>query len=493
MKKIILSAILAIGLIGCNDYLDVNTNPNNPKETTNELLIPSAQAYIAAVVGGDMYNMGGFFAQYWEQAPEANQYNGLCEYSFDAALFNSPYRNLYAGALKDLETVRSQASLNPSDYFLATVLRAYTFQVVVDYLDRAPYTEALQGNANTMPKWDLGKDIYAGILDEMDKAQAKLDGASLLSSDVMLHTAKEIKDKEFHIDRWVKFANALRLKIYMRSSNVQDNSAKIKTLIDENNFFEGDISFNLFTDEANKRNPWYETNVIKLANNHVGSYPIVTYLKDNADPRLESMFKKAVGSGTYEGMLPGSKTALPAKKNPAYSFPITNAIAPVYFYTQSELQFFIAEAYLRFYNDDTKAKAAYQAAIDANFSTRGLTGASSVYDTGKAGEWLSSATIDNKLKLIGVQKWVALCMINNAEAWSEVRRIGYPALSTKKASDINADPSVYTLGELIAPWANSLGAGKIVKCLYYPQVAIDLNDNTPKRSDLTELVWWEKK
>lgn len=475
--------MLVVGLVSCNDYLDVNKDPNNPETTTNELLIPSGQAYIAAVVGGDLHNTACFFSQYLEQAPEANQYNTLCEYRFSTDLFNRSYSNIYAGALKDLETVRFQSDKNPSDYYVATVLRAYILQVVVDYLDKAPYTEALQGNKNPMPKWDNGQDIYAGILKELDDAEAKLDGKSLISADVILG-----KD----VSKWVKFANALRLKIYMRASNVQDNSAKIKALIDENNFFTGDVKFDMFSNEANKRNPWYETNFVKLANNHVGSYPIISYLKETEDPRLPILFKKATGPADYVGMLPGSKTRLTANKNSAYSFPNASATVPVYFYTQSELQLFLSEAYLRFYNNDTKAKEAYEAAIRANFTTRGMSDdASVIYGVGKLAAWNSGAGIDAKLKLIGTQKWVALCMVNNTEAWSEIRRMGYPALSTSTASDINSNPSVYKPGELICPWVNSLG-NKLVKVLYYPSVATNLNDNTPDRTDLTEKVWWEK-
>lgn len=473
--------MLVVGLVGCNDYLDVNTDPNNQASTTNELLIPSGQAYIAAVVGGDMHNTASFFAQYMEQAPEANQYNTLCEYRFSTDLFNRSYTNIYAGGLQDLEIVRKQSEGKASDYFVATVLRAYILQIVVDYLDKAPYTEALQGNANTMPKWDDGQDVYNGILTELDDAQAKLDGTSV-SADLMLG-----KD----INKWVQFANALRLKIYMRASSVQDNSAKIKALIDENNFFTGDVMFDVFSDESNKRNPWYETNVISLANNHVGSYPIVEYLKQTGDPRLELLFKKATGPNDYVGMLPGSKTQLIANKNPAYSFPNTNATAPVYFYTQSELQFFLAEAYLRFYSDDIKAQSAYETAIRANFTTRGMSDdASVIYGNGKSSAWSTATNTEGKIKLIGLQKWAALCMVNNTEAWSEIRRMGYPALSNKTASEINSNKESYTIGELICPWVNSLGT-KMVKSLYYPSSSSNLNNNTPKRTDITEKVWWD--
>ena len=488
MKKIIISIVaIATSLTSCSDWLNVNSSPNTPSEVENRLLIPSVQAALAATVGGGLFNISGFFAQYIEQAPEAQQYVTLSEYRFENDLFSSYYLRLYAGALEDAKVICEQATETEAwgDYYAATVLRAYIFQVIVDYIDQAPYTEALLGNENPMPKWDSGETIYNGVLNELDEAEAKLNAASKISADLMLN-----KD----LTKWIQFANALRLRLYMRSSHVQDNSAKISALVRDNNFFSGDIKFDVFSDESSKRNPFYETNKIELANNHVGSYPIISYLNATDDPRISDIFKKATKSGNYEGMLPGSRTTLPANKNDSYSFltAYDRATTPVYLYTQSELQFFIAEAYVRFLHDDAKAKEAYELAIRANFATtRGLSDDPSViYGEGAPYAWNKATTTEDKLRLIGMQKWVALCMVNNVEAWAEVRRMNYPVLSPRSASEINSDPTLYTAGDLISPWANTEGA--MVRRLYFPLSAVNLNNNTPKQVKRSEPVWWDK-
>lgn len=489
MKKIILSIIIGASLVSCDDYLDVNTNPNSAQEVQNSLLIPSAQNFIASAVGGDIHNTAAFFAQYTDQMPESNQYNDLAEYSFDKDLFNRSYSNLYAGALMDLEVIRKQATAenNGGDYFLATVLRAYVYQILVDYMDQAPYSEALKGNEIPLPHWESGESIYDGILTELDEAQAKLDKKSYISGDLLLG-----KD----ISKWIQFANSIRLRIYMRSSNVKDNSVAIKKLIDENNFIASDIKFAMYTDEANKRNPWYTTNYVALnTTNHVGSYAIISYLQSTDDTRIADIYLKAAASGNYAGELPGSKTKQPTAKNSAYSALVEKPLMPVYLITSSEIAFFKSEAYLRFYSDDAAAKTAYEAAIDSNFVTRGLA-PTAIYANGNKAAWSSATTTDEKLELIGMQKWVALCMLNNAEAWSEVRRMGYPKLSASTASQIKADGTVYTPGNLISPWVNLLGEGKLVKRLYVPLSAVNTNKNTPQNQDRTTLVspvWWDNK
>ena len=486
MKKILL-ILLSVALFSCDDYLDVNTDPNNPSEVSTALVLPSAQNFIATRLGGNIFNYTGFYAQYWDQAVEANQYNEIAENRIKFDFFNNDYRYLYAGALADLNVALKQSEEQEAwgDHFVATVLRAYTYQMLVDLMDQAPYTEALQGSTIPMPKWDEGSAIYAGIITEIDNALAKVNSSTTITADLMLN--RDIK-------QWIGFAKALKLKLYMRSSYAQDNKAQIMALINENNFFTGDITFAAYANESGKRNPWYETNTIGLGTvNNIASFPIITYLKRTSDPRMAKLFSKSENKNDYLGLIPGSKTEMPSGvKTKDFSFPVMGATQPVYFFTQSELQFFIAEAQLRFGNNDAAAKAAYEAAIDANFSLRGVSGASDVYGAGKRAEWASATSAEGKLELIGLQKWVALCMVNHFEAWAELRRLGYPQVSSLAASAVYADETKYTEGQLIRPWVNQLGTEMIQRVLF-PEVAVNLNDNTPQQAGLSAKIWWDKK
>ena len=487
MKKIILFVSLAAFLTGCS--LDVNTDPNYPSSVSASLVLPAAQNAIATVVGDGMYNYAGFFAQYYDQMPESNQYNTITEYNFteQSSLIDRSYRTLYAGALEDLDVVLKDANATAADRYAATVLRAFSFQLLVDNMDKVPYTEALQGSANSMPKWDEGKSVYEGVLAELDAAETNLGSDQLTCADLLLN-----KD----LAQWKGFANALRLRMLLRLHDAgTDQTAKIKALVSAGIFFKGDVKFAAYSDEADKRNPWYSANNVNLnTNNHVASYPIVSYLQSTSDPRIAYNFTKATKTGTYAGELPGSKVELSTKKNADYSWMNYYAIKPVYFFTQSELQFLLAETYLRLYSDDAKAKAAYEAGIDADFAARNISESPSVmYGTGGAVAW--STAVDNtaKLNLIYMQKWVALCYMDHMEAWSEIRRTDVPKLSGKTAKEINADPTIYTPGELISPMRNGLGVGSLVKRMYFPLVARQLNTNTPASVVATTPVWWDIK
>jgi hypothetical protein len=491
MKKItLIFLIVSIGLFyRCESYLDVNDDPNYPTEVENGLVLPAAENYIAARLGEGIFNFGGFFAQYWDQAVEANQYNNIAEYNILQSFFNREYRDLYAGALTDLDVVRKQAADIEAwgDYLAATVLRAYTFQILVDCMDQAPYTEALQGSAVPMPKWDNGKDIYEEIISELDEALSKVTAGSTVSADLLLNRK---------INEWVAFANAMKLKLYMRSSDIMDNGAKIMELINSGSiYFSDNIKMDVYTNNPEKRNPWYECNWSGSGLgtiNNIASYPIIAYLEGTRDPRISSLYDKTLNDTTqYKGLIPGSKTQVIGAKTKDYSYPVMTATTPVYFYTLSELNFFIAEAQLKFGNSDSDAKVAYEAAIKANFDLHGVANADE-FISRPIVAWNNATTKEEKLKLIGLQKWVALCMVNHFEAWSEIRRLDYPRYSSYSAEEIYKDESLYTLGELIIPWVNYLNGG-VVKRVPFPEIAVQLNNNTPDQKVVTTPVWWDVK
>jgi len=484
MKKIFLFLTLVAFLTGCS--LDINKDPNYPSDVSATLLLPAVQNSIAATVGDGMYNYAGFFAQYYDQMPEANQYNEFVDYSFleSTQVIDRSYRTLYAGALEDVDVILKDKTASEADKFVATALRAFSFQLLVDNMDKAPYTEALKGSEIPMPKWDDGKTVYEGVLTELDDAEAKLGSDQITCSDLVLN--KDLK-------QWIGFANALRLRMYLRMHDGGiDMTSKIKALIDKNAFFTGDIKYDVFSDEDSKRNPWYAANKVSLAMNHVASYPIISYLKYTKDPRIAYNFVKATNTNEYVGELPGAKAVLTKKKNADYSFLNYYATKPVYFFTQSELQFLLSESYIRFYNNDTQAQAAYEAGISADFSARDLTDPSVMYGAAGTVKWSSATTNAAKLELIYMQKWVALCYMDHMEAWSEIRRTDVPKLSSKTADQINTDPTVYSAGDLIIPMRNVLGTS-LVKRMYFPSTARQLNDNTPASVPASTPVWWDIK
>ena len=469
--------------------LDINQDPNYPTKSdiTPELQFPAVISAISDASGDQMFNYGGFFAQYFDQMPEANQYNDIAELNIDESkdIFNRCYRNLYAGALMDIEDIKSKTT-NTANLFVCQVMRTQAFQLLVDNTSETPYTEALNPS-NSSPKYDDGKTIYEGVLKELDEAEAALSGDVMNMTDPLLNK---------NLSQWKGYANALRLRMYLRliDGGQTDYQSKATALVAAGNFFTGNVAWDVFSDQEGQYNPWYQS-VFRLTNNHCAAYPIVSYMQDTSDPRLGYAIKARESDGTFVGQFPGSKqepaivgTSYKNKDVSTINYDITHSM-PIYLFTQSELQFLIAEVEKRFNNNDAAAKAAYEAGVAADFALRGTEGAEAFLDN--AGSWDKAA---NKLTLVYMQKWVALFMHDHMEAWSEIRRTDVPALSASSAAQIKANPLVYTPGDLIVPAVNKKGGNGIALSMPYSSDSRKYNVNVPSKArQITDKVFWDVK
>ena len=489
MKKIYLLAAAGLMMLSSCD-LDINQNPNYPTgaDISPELQFPAVISAIADASGDQMFNYGGFFAQYFEQMPEANQYNDIAELNIDESkdVFNRCYNNIYAGALMDIEDIKTKTT-NTANLFACQVMRTQAFQLLVDNTSETPYSEALQGGANSSPKYDDGKTVYEGVLAELDAAEAALNGDVMTMTDPLLNK---------NLSQWKGYANALRLRMYLRliDGGQSEYTAKVTALLAANNFFSGNVAWDVFMDKEGQYNPWYQS-VFSLTSNHCAAYPIVSYMQNMADPRLSYAIKARTSDNTFVGQFPGSKQE-PAIVGTSYKNKDVSTInydvahdMPIYLFTQSELQFLIAEAQMRFNNNASAAKAAYEAGVEADFALRGVSGAEGFLAA--AGSWDNAA---DKLKLIYMQKWTALFMHDHMEAWSEIRRTDVPALSTASAAQIKANPALYTPGDLICPAVNKKGGNNIAMSMPYSSNSRKYNVNTPATArQITDKVFWDVK
>ena len=490
--KIIKTGVLSLGVIlaatSCEKYLDVNHDPNATEEASIGNVLAAAEASSAVHIGGELFNLGGFWAQYFTQSPDASQYGEFDEYNISSDFFDRSWTELYAGALKDYQYIRTKASdeNNTSFYLVATAMQAYTYQVLADLYDQIPYSEAIQGQDNLVPHYDDGQKVYQGLYDDLN------DALNMYKADHAAQGPDGSNDGVFagDMDKWVRFANTLKLKLMMRSSKASSNpligtTADILDLVHGGELLQSDAAFTLFAATETKRNPYFEVNVNFLNGvNQSASQSMVLYLQDNDDARLRAIYDPADADGSYTTKPQGDykNRDIP---NDGLATPKASPTKPVYFFTEAEVNFLQAEAEERFGGGAAAAQPYYEAGIQASFDMYNMGDtASSYYGAGGPYEYNTGGTMEDRIKQIMTQKWVALANVENLEAFFELNRTGYPEFKVRA----NQQP-----GDLIYSLASVLGPNRVPKRLLFSDVSKSRNPNVPAQpaGGLSAPVWWD--
>lgn len=483
LNKILL--ILFIGLfISCDKELDINTNPNSPQNINPGLALSAAQASLITVTGGDFSNLGGFYAQYHTQAPSASQYESIDEYNLSTTFANRSWDELYSGCLNDLEYVinESNKSGDTGTALIGTLMKAYTFQLLVDVFGDVPYTEALQGTNNITPKTTEGSQIYLDLLSKID---ASLN--SYQTNPVVSTVGKQDNIFEGDMDSWVKFANTLKLKIYLRMAyTTLANPTAVNQLLAENNFLDVDAKFSNFGTGLNQRNPFFEVQITFLGDvNNVASHSLFNFYDLNSDPRKNAVYR-ANNASAYLSIPQGSGNTF---NNLASNYSRPNIVAntPVYLFTVAESNFLQAEALIR-YASGTGAQAKYENGIKSSFETYGLNPslATSLISAGGAYEYTVGSDIESTVRQVMIQKWASLAYVNNIEAYIETTRTKFPEVVTEGTED-------YSKGNRIPSQISIFTGNQVPSILFYPNNEVDRNPNVIQHTSLTQKVWWDKK
>lgn len=487
-NSLLLFAALSLG--SCNDWLDVNEDPNNPTNVAPEFVLPAAQASVVGVVGGDFAIIGGLWSQHWAQSNSSSQYRNIDSYDLNPSDFNIAWTELYAGGLNDFEDVKIKAAAagNNNMVLQATAVQSYGFQMLADWFDKIPLSEALQVETNKTPKYDEGPAVYAELIRRLDEAVA-LDfnnGKSTAVSSDLVYGGLSAANQ---IDQWKRFANTLKLKLYLRqtaSSNATQAVAAIKAMLDANTpLLEDDAAVTKFVDEPNRSNPLYENNVRQLntGTNLRLSRTLQSYLEANDDDaRLNAYFTPGSGGqaglvqGDFNNTSPAPTVASVAKMSPT---------DPFYFFSIDEVYFMLSEAYLRIGND-AKSKEYYDMAVEEAYAKFNITFDPKVIAAGGVYAYPIAGNMEAKLKAIMYQKWVAMFKQGYESFWDQART-GYP-----EKSPVGVTDTKYVPGQ----WTSSVTAvteGKALpKRIPYPAASRDVNPNTPAAVPVTSKIWWMK-
>ncbi|MBR8721369.1 hypothetical protein IX307_002561 [Bacteroides pyogenes] len=507
MKKIIISALTIFMLIstsGCQDWLDVNHDPNVLEEIPDsKVLLPVAEVGLANnLMGWDIGFAGGFWSEYWTQTYTASQFKFLCEYNETG--FNTAYNSLTAGVLADLDKIKklSLESQSKGNYYVAEALSIFTWQIITDLWGNVPYSEALKGSEGiSSPKFDKGEDIYADLLKRVEELlKVDLSGAMVTSEYDFIYAGE--------LEQWKLFANSLKLKLMLRLSETpQYDNAKTLAFVKANRFLakSAKIAGSVWVDgQEGKRHPMREFEAGEanyLSTNVIACKNFIDYLRNNNDPRISQLFTFSdPKAGTYRGAFFGdfdSKVASDGSTTDnkvAYSKIKFAPDMDLMIMSDWEVSFYIAEVYARA-GDQAKAKEFYEKGVKASLQQHGITETNIVEGEGYA-VWKGGEQ-EEMIEQIGMQKWVANAHYQHVESFLERNRTKYPAIYDidikLKRQKAYSDPLLIGHLTISVNGRAKLNGGLPVSPLY-PDAVMTRNENKPdQKADLKEKVWWDKK
>lgn len=462
LKNIALAALLgASALTGCQkDWLDVNTNPNTLPSSTPDYVFTNALVRMTTGNGNLLSDeIGQYYSGHWTQSSSYILSATTFSYNFTNTDFN--YWDGWYDVLADFDFAEKQGR-QLSDYRYVTgpaiVMKSLLFQQIADAYGDAPYSDALKGLGSLTPKFDKAQDIYKGLIKDLDTAITYLKANSFPGN-----TGANDVALKGNTTNWIKVANSLKLRILIRQSRVSGMDSYITAEINKAaataEGFLTAANFGIdpgFLATAGKTNPYYDRWGYDAngAVRSLGRYPrptkfLIDWYKNSGDSvRMKRAF---YAIGGENGSNPGVSTRAELNSNYAgvpfgvgsgYTAGTVSPIGPSMItkgqygkpytiMTAAETYFLLAEAKQRYGAAVTLTATAqeyYENGVKASFALVGApaSAATALLTNGKdLTDWAASP---DKLKVIWMQKWVALTNYNGQESWAEYRRTAFPAI-----------------------------------------------------------------
>ena len=399
----------------------------------------------------------------------------------------------------DLMALTKDRPASKNLYQAGRLMRAMMLERITDLYGDVPYFEAGLGYYDKAyyPKYDSQQAIYTDLLKEVAEATAALDPAGdRFSADLYYH------DRDDQVDAWKRFGNTLLLRMAMRLTKRDPETAKRYVLQvtghtmqsnDDNAIVQHDASgqqlsenrVSLIFIEPSIR---YEAKLSKT---------FVDFLQSNDDPRLPVLAEIPMDGSHDAAAQLGLPNGYNSDRNSAfgiqnhvdypdtmakYSQPsalIVDLNAPTFVLTYAESELLLADAAARWGTGN--AEEHYHHGVVAAITQLKAYGDAGVITTADAEAYYTSHPYDpaKGLEMINTQFW-ATTLFNDYEAWFNWRRTGYPALTPVQYAGNATQGTIprrlpYAVSEASSNNANYEAA----------------KNSVPGGDKFTSRVWWD--
>jgi len=458
LKYILFGLIIASS--SCSKFDEINTNPEATEKVTSAMIATRIIIHLA-----NQPTQKGFLQPYmlnknivWTEFVESYQYNGFSSASLSFTSIND------AHFMAKFATSEKLAKSYDGLMYFARAVKF--FEATMDMGD-IPYQDALKGESdkNYFPKYDTQKEVFAGILTELERADQLFAEGDKFEGDP-IYGGNTIQ--------WRKLVNSFALNVLMQLSKKEgDADLRIKSrfqqiVANKPIFASNADNYQLIrSDKSGQTYPFY-----KVGNNFtiypIMSTEVVDRLKAQQDRRLfyyaaPSPVKLAAGVpqkdfGAYVGIDPslvydnitdikGTKDY--SKLNDRYTEIASGE--PTQQLSYAQLCFILSEAATRGWIADQPVEW-YKKGVTASMKF--------IYDNTPDAEQfhhnmpLDAAYVDTYVNTLGAnfpssvearveaiitQKYLASFLQSEFYTYYDYRRTGYPKWKINPASSLNSE------------------------------------------------------
>ena len=545
------AGLVAFSVSSCD--LDINKDPYAVTDLDLSQLLTTVEYEISASFSEGSY-LNANFSAYTQHtvSREIDNYALVPSYS----TLGNTWNNIYIYGIKNADALIEEANKANLSYYagIGRVLRVYAYMNLTDLFGDVPYSEANVPGIE-FPKADKSADIYNALLVELN--QALSDFAATEGN-----STKPASNDLFYngdIQKWIKATNTMKLKLLTQSRLAKDEianwDAELAALIQEDNFLANgeDLQFphtgtlspaderkSGYTDEyeASQKSVWISPWMHEIMNGlsyNVKNNPFVgikdprvpyyyfNQLKADEDAQNATDYR----DGAFVSIMMGSNTPYVSMMQDASMsvvgiYPVGgkyddgnggaigaksgSGIAPDKMLQAYSVPFMKAELALAG-EISADAKALLQEGIEASIYhvnavvAKADANAPLIEDASmfiqNVMQQYDRANDERKMEIVMTQKWIAN-FYNPVEAYSDIRRTGYPVLLTGNEERMAYSPFDHTTAatDLTAEGGAELPLVKIAdypRVLWYPQDECDVNPNITNsgRNITVSNVFWD--
>lgn len=463
----IVAVIFSFSILSCNNYLDINDDPNVATEAPLDGLVHR----ITYQTPHNVYRIAASYTNYYVQYfASPNQASPIDTY--DEVDFSNRWADLYDVMTDAYDLIRFAQDIGASNHIaIGKLMMAVNLAMATDSWGSVPYSAGFSGDLIQLP-YDPAEQVYKAIQNLVDDAIERINtgmDSSVPSADKGLIYAGNMQ-------QWLKLAYGLKSRYLNRFSGTskEDLAGVLEALEDGLTGNEDDAELTHF----DVRNPWAQVainNDLLLLDGWI-SEQFVDAMNGTTfgviDPRLPIITEpfeengKLVFRGTPNGAGRRGDGTIQEEVYLETSGFYSSEDAPLFLFTFAEQKFIEAEASFRI-GDVARARSAFELAIRANMEKLG------VHDT-DVENYLEEKYPDRDsvtLEVIMEEKYLAMFL--HPETWNDARRFDYQY--TDFELPVNA----------IIP--------NYIRRIAYPDSEKSRNgNNVPSIGGLSDRVYWDE-